>query len=144
LAGPAGGVDRAEAFAEPEGRAVSRLPDGLAAAELRVPELAAAELWAFAGCVLEGCVLEGWAPEGRALDRGEADRRPAPAVARGWWFRFADPVAGLNVATDSMAPATRQTARMLASSGITVPCPANGAVSRRSRRRRRWARCSRW
>ena len=54
------------------------------------------------------------------------------------------PVAGLNVATDSMAPATRQTARMLASSGITVPCPENGAVSRRSRRRRRRARSSRW
>jgi hypothetical protein len=144
LAGPAGGVDRAEAFAEPEGRAVPPLPDRLAAAELPVPELAAAELWTFAGCVLEGCVLEGRALEGRALDRDEPDRRPAPAVARGWWFRFADPVAGLNVATDSMAPATRQTARMLASSGITVPCPANGAVSLRSRRRRRWARCSRW
>jgi len=144
LAGLAGGVDWAEAFAEPEGRAVPLLPDRLAAAELRVPELAAAELWTFAGCVLEGCVLEGRALEGRALDRDEPDRRPAPAVARGWWFRFADPVAGLNVATDSMAPATRQTARMLASSGITVPCPANGAVSLRSRRRRRWARCSRW
>ena len=49
-------------------------------------------------------------------------------MAGGWWLGFAGPVAGLNVATDSMAPATRQTARMLASSGITVPCPANGAA----------------
>ena len=53
-------------------------------------------------------------------------------------------VEGLMVATESMAPATRQTARMLASSGMTVPCPANGAVSLRSRRRRRRARSSRW
>src|SRR5690349_674045 len=56
-------------------------------------------------------------------------------------------VAGLNVATDSIAPATRHTARMLASSGMTLPCAANGAkgpVSRRSRWRRRWARISRW
>ena len=53
-------------------------------------------------------------------------------------------VAGLNVATESIAPATRQTARMLASSGMTVPCPANGAASRRSRFRRRLARSSRW
>ena len=130
LAGP---VDRAEAFARSEGRAVPPLPDGLAA------ELAGPELWAF-----EGCALEGDAVEGGAVDRSEADRAPAAAVAEGLWLGFPFPVAGLNVATDSMAPATRQTARMLASSGITVPCPANGAVSRRSRRRRRWARCSRW
>ena len=133
----AGAVDRAEAFARPEGRAVPPLPDGLAA------ELAPAELWVFEAWALEACVLEGGAVEGGALDRSEADRAPA-AVAEGWLRGFPVPVAGLNVATDSMAPATRQTARMLASSGITVPCPANGAVSRRSRRRRRWARCSRW
>jgi hypothetical protein len=56
-------------------------------------------------------------------------------------------VAGLNVATDSIAPATRHTARMLASSGMTLPRAAkgaNGPASRRSRFRRRNARCSRW
>jgi hypothetical protein len=56
-------------------------------------------------------------------------------------------VAGLNVATDSIAPATRHTARMLASSGMTLPCAADGAngpASRRSRFRRRLARSSRW
>jgi hypothetical protein len=56
-------------------------------------------------------------------------------------------VAGLNVATDSIAPATRHTARMLASSGMTLPRAAKGAkgpASRRSRLRRRWARNSRW
>jgi hypothetical protein len=135
-------VDRAEAFARPEGRAVPPLPDGLAA-ELAVPELWAFEAWALEACVLEGGAVEGGAVEGGALDRSVADRAPA-AVAEGWLRGFPVPVAGLNVATDSMAPATRQTARMLASSGITVPCPANGVVSRRSRRRRRWARCSRW
>ena len=61
-------------------------------------------------------------------------------------FRSAGVVAGLNVATDSIAPATRHTARMLASSGMTLPRAAkgaNGPASRRSRFRRRWARCSR-
>jgi hypothetical protein len=52
-------------------------------------------------------------------------------------------VAGLNVATDSIAPATRQTARMLASNGMIAPCPASGPASRRSRLRRRFARSSR-
>ena len=65
-------------------------------------------------------------------------------MADGWWPGVSGAVAGLNVATDSMAPATRQTARMLASRGITVPCPANGRVSFRSRLRRRLARSSRW
>jgi hypothetical protein len=64
------------------------------------------------------------------------------AVAAGWW-RSAGATAGLNVATESIAPATRQTARMLASSGMIVPCPANGDASRRSRLRRRLARSSR-
>jgi len=62
-------------------------------------------------------------------------------------FRSAGGVAGLNVATDSIAPATRHTARMLASSGMTLPRAAkgaNGPASRRSRFRRRTARCSRW
>jgi hypothetical protein len=58
--------------------------------------------------------------------------------------RVAGLVPGLNVATESIAPATRQTARMLASSGRMVPCPAKGDVSRRSRLRRRRARNSLW
>ena len=61
--------------------------------------------------------------------------------------RSAGGVAGLNVATDSIAPATRHTARMLASSGMTLPCAAkgaNGPAIRRSRFRRRLARSSRW
>jgi hypothetical protein len=116
----ADGVDRAEEFAEPEGRAVPLAPaDGLAVAEVAV--VAAAEL---EFCALWRCVAAVRVAEGRL------------------WCPV--PVAGLNVATDSMAPATRQTARMLASSGITVPGPENGAVSRRSRRRRRRARSSRW
>jgi len=96
-------------------------------------------------------------PEGRAVPRPDRlaadavdgtevcglDRRPEAPVADGL-LRVAGAVAGLNVATDSMAPATRQTARMLASSGITVPCPANGLVSLRSLLRRRRARSSRW
>jgi len=65
----------------------------------------------------------------------------AEAVDEGEWV--GDSVAGLNVATESIAPATRQTARMLASSGMMVPCPAKGEVSRRSRLRRRLARSSR-
>lgn len=116
----ADGVDRAEEFAEPEGRAVPLAPaDGLAVAEVAV--VAAAEL---EFCALWRCVAAVRVAEGRL------------------WCPV--PVAGLNVATESMAPATRQTARMLASSGITVPGPENGAVSRRSRRRRRRARSSRW
>jgi hypothetical protein len=139
----AGGVDRAEEFAEPEGRAVPRAPaDGLAGAEVAVLE--AAELEFCALWVVEVWVVEAWAAEVWALDRCVADGRPEAAVAEGWWLGRSGPEAGLNVATDSMAPATRQTARMLASSGITVPGPENGAVSRRSRRRRRRARSSRW
>ena len=64
----------------------------------------------------------------------------------GLGVRSGDVAAGLNVATDSIAPATRHTARMLASSGMTLPCAAkgaNGPASRRSRFRRRWARSSR-
>ena len=65
----------------------------------------------------------------------------------GLGVRSAGGVAGLNVATDSIAPATRHTARMLASSGMTLPRAAkgaNGPASRRSRFRRRTARSSRW
>ena len=115
----ADGLERGGEFAAPEGRAVPLAPDA------PVPEaLARAE---FCG-----------------LDRGWADRRVEAAVAGEWWPGVSGAVAGLNVATDSMAPATRQTARMLASRGITVLCPANGRVSLRSRLRRRLARSSRW
>jgi hypothetical protein len=67
-------------------------------------------------------------------------------VGLGVVVRSAGGVAGLNVATDSIAPATRHTARMLASSGMTLPRAAkgaNGPASRRSRFRRRMARSSR-
>ena len=87
------------------------------------------------------------APAAGALDGAEVcglDRSEPEAVAPGEWLLVAGPVAGPNVATDSMAPATRQTARMLASSGIRAPCPANGLVSFRSLLRRRRARSSRW
>src|SRR5579871_4593692 len=50
-----------------------------------------------AGAELAGAGLAG-------LDRGAADRRPEAAVADGWLW-VSGPVAGLNVATDSMAPA---------------------------------------
>jgi len=69
--------------------------------------------------------------------------RVIEAVAVGRGGCSAGDVAGLNVATDSIAPATRHTARMLASSGMTVPRPAKGPASRRSRLRRRFARSSR-
>jgi hypothetical protein len=131
--GPADGPACAGEFAEPFGRAVPLAGPVLAGAVLAGPVLAGAVL---AGPVLAGAVLAG-------VDRGAADPSPDAAVADGWLW-FSGPVAGLNVATDSMAPATRHTARMLASSGITVPCPRNGLVSRRSRCWRRRARSSRW
>jgi hypothetical protein len=129
--GLADGLDRAEEFAEPEGRAVPLLSgalgcDGVAAGVLVADALVADAL---------GGAEVAW-PECCAAEPG-----PVAAVADGW---VSGEVAGLNVATDSMVPATRQTARMLASSGITVPRPANGAVSFRSRLRRRWTRSSRW
>ena len=70
--------------------------------------------------------------------------RAVEVAAGGWVVGSAGAVAGLNVATDSIAPATRHTARMLASSGMTVARPAKGPASRRSRSRRRFARSSRW
>ena len=118
---PAEALDRAEEFAEPEGRAVP-LPDGLAAR-------------AVVACAVVADAVDG-------AEACGLDRRPEAAVVDGL-LRVAGAVAGPNVATDSMAPATRQTARMLASSGITAPCPANGLVSLRSLPRRRWARSSR-
>ena len=100
-----------------------------------------------AGLVLAGLVLEALVPAGLAvggravvLDRGVAGRAVEADVV-GWAVGSA--VVGLNVATDSIAPATRHTARMLASSGMTVPRPAKGPASRRSRSRRRFARSSR-
>jgi hypothetical protein len=75
---------------------------------------------------------------GRVVD---AVGRVADAVGRGV---VRTPGAGLNVATDSIAPATRQMARMLASSGMIVPFLASGPASRLRARRRRWARSSRW
>ena len=68
-------------------------------------------------------------------------REDAVAVGCGDWSDGA--VAGLIVATESIAPATRQTARMLASSGMMEPRAANGAASRRILLRRRFARSSR-
>lgn len=125
-----GELDRAGELAEPAGR----VPDGLAAG-LRPDGLAV-------GCPL-GDLLDGaWLG---GLDRGVDGRLEAPvAVAvAGGWVDVAGAVPGPNVATDSMAPATRHTARMLASSGMTVPVPPNGAVSFCRRVRRRRARCSR-
>ena len=169
LAGGADGADRAEEFADPEGRAVplppadgradaglalaeSAAPDAagpeLAAAEPAVLELAPLELPVLELPVLELAVLELAVLELAVLELAAAepcglDGATDAAVAEGR-LGFPVPLSGLNVATDSMALATRQTARMLASSGITVPCPPNGPVSLRSRRRRRSARSSRW
>jgi hypothetical protein len=88
----------------------------------------------------EAVVPEELAVDGRAtvLAGGAVE---AALVGRGVWSAGA--VVGLNVATDSIAPATRHTAKMLASSGMTVPRPAKGPASRRSRSRRRFARSSR-
>jgi hypothetical protein len=95
--------------------------------------------------VPEAVVPETVGVAGRAvvLDRGGAECAVEAAVV-GRGVRSAGAVAGLNVATDSIAPATRHTARMLASSGMTLPRPAKGPASRRSRSRRRFARSSRW
>jgi hypothetical protein len=89
----------------------------------------------------EGLVAVG--AEAVALDRGGAGRAVEAAVV-GRGVCSAGGVAGLNVATDSIAPATRHTARMLASSGMTVPRVAKGPASRRSRFLRRLTRSSRW
>ena len=73
-----------------------------------------------------------------------ADGRAEDAAVLGLGVFSTLEVAGLNVATDSIAPATRHTARMLASSGMTLPRAAKGPASRRSRFLRRRARSSRW
>ena len=116
-----------------------RAPDGLGPAGLVPPELAVAEPVVAEPPVAEPAVAE----PAVACERGGAGL-VAPAVADGRAEWSAGAVDGLNVATDSIAPATRHTARMLASSGMTVPGPENGPVRRRSRFRRRCARNSRW
>jgi hypothetical protein len=79
-----------------------------------------------------------------ALARGVIGVTGFEAVALGGWVRSAGAVVGPNVATESIAPATRQTAMMLASTGMMVPWLASGPASRLSRLRRRSARSSRW
>jgi len=69
----AGGVERAEEFAEPEGRAVPPRPDVLAL-DVLAPDVLAPD--ALAPDVLAGAEFAG-------LDRCVADRRPEAAVADG-------------------------------------------------------------
>src|SRR5580692_12454098 len=64
----------------------------------------------------------------------------AAGLGLAWWF-LTVPSTGLMVNTDSIMPATRQTASTLAISGMM---PAWAGMTRRSRRRRLRARCSRW
>ena len=108
--------------------------------EAAVPEALAREAAVPEAPAREAAVPEELAVDGRAvvLAGGAVE---AALVGRGVWSAGA--VVGLNVATDSIAPATRHTAKMLASSGMTVPRPAKGPASRRSRSRRRFARSSR-
>jgi hypothetical protein len=127
-----GGPLRPEEAVPLAGRATGWPADALAEA---VPP--AALDWAALDCAAVDWAAVDWAAVGRTL----------VAVAAAWPVaagRLAGAVDGPNVATESMAPATRHTARMLASSGMTVPGPPNGAVTLRSRVRRRSARCSRW
>ena len=122
-------VPAADGLAERTARPV---PDAWTVAEaepdragLAWPGLAAEVVWAELATAVAGA----------GLVFGVAGGELAAAVVGGWvWSPV---VAGLNVATDSIAPATRQTARMLASTGISVPRPATGPVSPRSRLRRR-------
>jgi hypothetical protein len=110
-----------------------------------VLEELAPDALALEAVVPEAVVPEAVVPEGLAVD-DRAVVLDGAAVEAAVFGRVGFPVgdvAGLNVATDSIAPATRHTARMLASSGRTVPCPAKGPASRRSRFRRRFARSSR-
>jgi hypothetical protein len=103
-----------------------------------VPVARAEPLTAAVGCVAADGVALAVA---LALARGVIGFE---AVAPGGWVRSAGAVAGPNVATESIAPATRQTAMMLASTGMIVPWLASGPASRLSRLRRRSARSSRW
>ena len=116
------------------------VPEALAP-EAVVPEAVVPEAVVPEAVVPEAVVPEGLAVDGRAVVLAGGAVEAALVVGRGVWSAGA--VVGLNVATDSIAPATRHTARMLASSGMTVPRPAKGPASRRSRSRRRFARSSR-
>src|ERR1700761_1876626 len=103
-----------------------------------------------AGRVVGRAEAEGlaeWLARCEALAAGELGGRTEAVAGAG--LEGCSPVegAGLTGATDNIAPATRHTARMLASSGMTLPRAANGAkgpASRRSRFLRRSARSSRW
>ena len=91
--------------------------------------------------------LAEWLARCEALAAGELGGRAEGVAVADLAGCSLGEVAGLNVATDSIAPATRHTARMLASSGMTLPRAADGAkgpASRRSRCLRRSARSSRW
>jgi hypothetical protein len=126
--------DPAGEFADPDGLGVVALPVGLALTELVPAELAPAEPVPAEPVPAEPVLATELADGGR-------DVAAALVVAVG---PLAGDEDGPNVATDSIAPATRHTASTLAIRGITVPRPPNGAVSRFSRSRRRRARCSRW
>jgi hypothetical protein len=128
-AGEAGGRAGPAAFAVADGAALA-----WAAADWAPPDPVLPDP------VLPDPVVTGWAG-GPALLRCVSARELDAAVAGGRVGPGS--VAGLNVATESIAPATRQTATMLATSGMIVPCPPKGPVSLRSRPRRRWARSSR-
>jgi hypothetical protein len=94
-----------------------------------------------AGLVLAEPVADGLVV---ALDRGGVEWAVGAAAVGPAVRPLPGAVAGLNVATESIAPATRHTARMLASSGMRVPWPAKGPASRRNRFLRLCARISRW
>jgi hypothetical protein len=116
----------------PDGLGRDGEADGLAEWLARPTAGLLAEVPGWAAAALDGA---GVVPD---LTGGELE-----AARVGVGVRTLGAVAGLNVATESIAPATRQTARMLASSGMIAPCPARGPASRRSRLRRRFARSSR-
>ena len=129
--GEADGLTERLARLMPEGLVV--VPEGLVV----VPEGLVVVLEGLVAAVAEA------EAEAEAEDRDGVGRTVEAAVV-GRGVCSAGDVAGLNVATDSIAPATRHTARMLASSGMTLPCAAKGPASRRRRFLRRFARSSRW
>jgi hypothetical protein len=135
--GEADGLTERLARLMPEGLVV--VPEGLVA----VPEGLVAVPEGLVAAVAEGLVAAVADAEAEADDRDGVGRTVEAAVV-GRGVCSAGDVAGLKVATDSIAPATRHTARMLASSGMTLPCAAKGPASRRSRFLRRFARSSRW
>ena len=125
----------AETGPGPDGAGRDGEADGLAEALARPVPVARA----VAGRLGEVPGLTAAGLDGTELIRDlTGDELEAARVGAG--VRTPGDVAGLKVATDSIAPATRQTARMLASSGMIAPRPARGPASRRSRLRRRIAR----